>query len=171
MPKVAQKSMNEDYSAVTFAFSNGETVVVEMESFNEETFAHLAAAGVSSKLGDTYAGLGESIPKAVEALKRSLTDLLEGKWTTRTAGSGPRVALLVEALVRVSEDSGSPRSLEECEAVIEELDDDTKKELRASEAIKLAMATIKLEKTQADASKAKESGAETLAVAALFATS
>jgi len=157
--RTATKSLAEDFSSVTVTFANDEARTVILEELPETIVAHLAAHGLSQKIGDSYAGLGDDLPKAIENVDRVIKDLMNDSWTTRTAGSGgPRITQLVEALVRVS-----GRTLDECQTVVENLETDERKALRNSDPIKLAVAEIKLEKAQRD------QGEETLDVSALFA--
>jgi len=144
MAKLLTKSLAEDFSAVTFSFADDTVITQVIDDLPDEIVSHLAAHGLSQKCGDSTAGLGDDVAKAKENVQKVLNDLAENNWTTRTAGGGPRLSLLVEALARLS-----GQTTEECLTVVEGMDDAAKKALRAADPIKIEMAKIKLEKAEA----------------------
>lgn len=149
MAKVATKSI--EGTTVTWEFpSTGEKISQDLAALPDEIKTRLALHGLSQKGGDSYAGLGSEIEKAAEALKRVLADLTAGNWAAARAsggGGGPRVTLLARAIVRAMTDAGRSDVPEIADIVesLSEMDDETKKALRADSAVKKAMATIKYE--------------------------
>lgn len=147
------KNIDLDSGSITISFpSSGteETITVKLADLPESNQLRLAMHGLSQKLGDATAGaeLDECLPR-VKAVAEALMD--PDGWTTRVAGAGgPRTTQLAEALAAVT-----GKSVEEAAAVVNDLDDEQKKELRANAQIKAKLAEIKA----AAAAKAAEKAA------------
>lgn len=138
---LCKKTVDVDAGTVTFEFTNDETVVFELSSLDEAGLKRAALHGISQKGGDSYAGI-KSADDAQKSLVATLEAVEKGEWNTRTPGE-PRIGVLVMALARAA-----GKTEEEAKAVIESLDDDTKKALAKDPAIKKAKAEIALEKAQ-----------------------
>ena len=108
--------------------------------------------GLSQKLGDSYAGC--EADEAFEKANGVATDLLAGNWSTRVAASGPRTTQLAEALA-----AATGKSVEEAATVLEQMDDDQKKDLRKHPQIKVELAKIKAANAEKAAAKAAEAAA------------
>lgn len=151
MAQKTKKVIDGDKITITFPDApTDESVVVDLNELPENIVQRLAMHGLSQKLGDATAGaeLDECFAR-VSAVAEALHDP-EG-WTTRVPGtSGPRTTQLAEALAAVT---GKP--IEEAAAVVSELDDEQKKELRGNAQIKAELAKIKA----AAAAKAAEKAA------------
>lgn len=150
MAQKTKKVIDGDKITITFPDApTDESVVVDLNELPENIVQRLAMHGLSQKLGDATAGadLDECLPR-VKAVAEALHDP-EG-WTTRVPGSaGPRTTQLAEALAAVT---GKP--VEEAAAVVSELDDEQKKELRGNAQIKAELAKIKAAAAAAAAEKA-----------------
>lgn len=160
----ADKQLFEDFSGVRFVFANGAEMVAKLADFSDEIKTRLAVHGLSQKLGDSYAS-AEDVKQAYDWAKETLSTLLEGKWSTRTAGnSGPKTTLLARAIARVSK--------QPLDSIIEKLatlDEDTVKALRANDDIKLAISEIKVEDLRNKKATSDDEEEDKVDVGALFA--
>lgn len=145
----AKKEVDTASNRVTFKFSNGKTLVADLSEIQRngtEIATRLALHGLGQKVGDSYAG-ADTVDDAIESASDVLEMLVAGKWTERTAGE-PRTSVLAEALSRVMTEAGHPKTVDECAAVIKEMDDAGRKTLRDQPAIKAAMSAIKAERDE-----------------------
>lgn len=142
MAKKLTKEVTETGVRITFA--NDATLELNFSDLSEEMKFRLMGHGASQKLGDASAGT-ETVDEAIAETKKVLERLLAGDWkSVRESGAGPKIGLLVEALARVTK-----KDPVECRDVVEQLDDDAKKKLRAHPAVKAAMADIRAERERA----------------------
>jgi len=156
MAKKAEKKFEEDVLVVKF-LEDGVELRVDLNELSQEIVLRLAKHGLSQKIGDSYAGCGEG--EASGKATAVADDLKANNWSTRVAAAGPKSTQLAEALASVT---GKP--LEEAAALIETMEDEQKKSLRAHKGIKAELAAIKARKTAEAAKKAAEAadGAEPL---------
>jgi len=147
MAKKATKSIDGDLLNVKFEES-GDELSVNLSEIPQEIIHRLAMHGLSQKIGDSYAGVdaSEAFAKASAVSK----DLLDGNWSTRVAAAGPRTTQLAEALA-----AATGKTLDEAASVLENMDDDAKKDLRKHPQIKVHLAALKA----AAAAKAAEKAA------------
>lgn len=141
MAKVATKTIDEAKLTVTFKFSNGETIPVDVREFPDPIADRLLLHGVAQKIGDSYASAPD-VASAINAAKETISNLLSGNWTAGRTSSG--VNLLVEALARAT-----GRDLVECIETLAGMDEDAQKALRKHPAIKAAMDAIRAERSAA----------------------
>lgn len=134
-------------TGINFTFTNGEVLSISFAELSDEIKFRLMQHGLSQKGGDASAGT-ETVDEAIAETRRVLDRLRAGDWKSvrEATGGSPKIGLLVEALARVA-----GKSLTECRDVVEGLDDDKKKALRAHSAIKAAMADIRAERERAKA--------------------
>ncbi len=133
----------------TITFKNGESLAVRFADLSDTIREKLLQHGLSQKLGDASAGC-ETVEEAIAETKRVIERLIAGDWrSVREATAGPRVGLLVEALVRIT-----GKGTEECRDVVDGIDDDKRKALRAHPQIRAAMADIRAERERAKAGEA-----------------
>ena len=146
MAKKATKKIEGDVITITFEETN-ETLTVDINDIPADIQSRLAMHGLSQKLGDSYAGAdaGEAFGRA----NGVASDLKEGNWSTRVAASGPRTTQLAEALA-----AATGKTIEECAAKLETMDEDAKKGLRSHSQIKAELAKIKARKAAEAAEKA-----------------
>lgn len=147
------KTVREDLSGVDFEFHDGAVMEVNVADLPADIVKQLVVHGVSQKIGDSYAG--EDAENCMTIAQATLKNLLDGNWSTRTGGGGPRISQLAEALARCT-----GQEVSACVAKIAEMSDDDKKAVRAHPKVQAALAEIKLEKAQADAAKAAETAGE-----------
>jgi hypothetical protein len=145
--KMAKKLTKEiTDTGVSIEFANGETLALQFADLSEDIKFRLMAHGASQKLGDASAGTER---------------LIAGDWkSVRESSGSPKIGLLVEALARLTS-----RDIAECREVVESLDDETKKKLRAQPQLKAVMADIRAEREKA---KAQEAGVGGVDFGALF---
>lgn len=157
-------------AGVAFVAADGSVLgSIRLADIPAEMRDRLALHGISQKVGDSYAGAAEADNPAAyvaDAIKETLKQISENAWRVTQAG-GFRVSLLARALARAA-----GQTPEAAQAVIDhnsQLDDDGKpsdegkawlKELRADEAIKSAVAAIKLEDAEKAKAKLKEQAAK-----------
>ena len=144
MAKIANKTAAE--GVVTFAFTNGKNVSVDLNELPREMVHKLAEHGMLQKGGDSYAG-AESIVEAIANVTEVIQNLKNGIWATRATGGK-----LAEALSRAT---GQP--LEVCIGKLQSMDEKAKRDLRKHPQIKLALAEIDRE----NAAKQLESAGDT----------
>lgn len=144
------KTVDDEKGTITFEFASGETEVVDVTKLPADIQKQLMLHGGSQKLGDSYSG--EDADKCHTIFTGVLKNLVEGNWSARSGGGGsPRISQLAEALSRAV----PGESVEDCVAKLSEMDDETKKQIRAHPAVQAALAEIKLEKATAEAKKLK----------------
>ena len=152
MAKKLTKELSDEAISITFA--NGETLTLAYSELSEEIKFRLFQHGLSQKAGDASAGT-ETVEEAISETKRVLDRLRAGDWkSVREAAAGPKIGLLVEALMRLT-----GKSSEDCRMVVDSLDDDKRKALRAHQQIKAAMADIRAERER-ERAKASDGGGE-----------
>lgn len=146
---ICKKSVGEN-SEVTFAFGNGESVVVSPENFNPAVQAQLMAYGISQKLGDSYSGCKGNANKAHELFTDMLGRLSgdDGVWTTKRSGTGAgrQTTLIVEAVSRFK-----GITQQQASDAIEALDAEQLKAVRSAPQIQVLINEIKLERAKAKA--------------------
>jgi hypothetical protein len=140
-------------AGVNFEFHDGATLECTLSELPEDMVMKLALHGLSQKVGDSYSG--EDAANCQTIAETTWKTLMEGNWSSRSGGGGPRISQLAEALARAT-----GKEVQECVATIAEMDDDTKKDLRAHPQIKALIAEIKLEKAKADQEKASAEAGE-----------
>jgi hypothetical protein len=158
MAKKLTKEVTE--TGVTITFANGEVLALNFDSLSDDIKFKLMGHGASQKLGDASAGT-ETVEEAIAETKKVLERLIAGDWkSVRESGASPKIGLLVEALARLTQ-----RDVGECFAVVEGMDDETKKKLRAHPQLKAVMADIRAEREKA---KARDAGVSATDFGALF---
>lgn len=157
-----KKSINVEARTVSFDDEAGNVQTFELDKVSDEIRVRLALHGASQKVGDSYAGAGDSADPtayANEAVKDTIAQLLAGEWRVG-GGGGPRVSDLAQALSRISGES--------VEAVTEKLSkagDEEKKNLRKHPQVAAILAAIKAEnaaKRAATLAEKAKSGGEAL---------
>lgn len=155
------------------AFVIGEKVVgsIGLGELPQAMLVRLALHGIAQKVGDSYAGVGgETDPEkaAIDAITATLEQIRKGEWRVAATGGGPRVTQLAKALARAA-----GQTVEAAVAILVEKEDTLSEaeykaftaSLRATPAIKKALADIRAEEAAAAAAKAGtvEGGTDTLA--------
>lgn len=150
---MTKKVVSVEAGTVTFDFENGKSAAFDLSKVSPEIMRRLALHGASQKVGDSYAGAGESADPAAyaeQAVAETIAQLYAGDWRVTAAG-GPRVSDLATAIARLSGQS--------VEAVTEQLakaSDEQKKELRKHPQVAATLAAIKAENAAKRAAKLAE---------------
>lgn len=148
MPKIA-KSISEDLSTLTIEINEGETLEFNLNDYSPEIQAHLAAHGLSQKLGDSVARKDIDTPEAIAETINSVHEkLVEGNWRAvrEATGGAPRTTLLAEALAHMT-----GKTVDEAKEVVAQLSDDQKKALRKDVNVKAAIDQVKAAKSAKEA--------------------
>jgi len=150
MARVRIASRTTSDGEVVFNFANGKTLQVNL--------GDVVANGNVEKLA--VFGLGEKIASAfvsgdVESSYRRAVEMVEllrkGEFRFESAERGPRIGMLVKAIVRVGDGKASE---EQVRAIVEAMDEAGLKRLRGSAKLKSVMAQIRAEETAAAAAEA-----------------
>lgn len=143
------KTIDDEKGTITFEFATGENEIVDVSKLPAEIQRQLMLHGASQKLGDSYSG--EDADKCHAIFSGVRKNLEDGNWSARAGGGGsPRISQLAEALAKAANET-----VEACVAKLSEMDDESKKAVRAHPAVQAALAEIKLAKAQADAERLK----------------
>ena len=155
------RSASPEAVALLLKFSNGEEIRVDRDKVPANVASAAMLHGLSQKIGDTYAG-AENIADAVEKAGAMAERLLNGEWLRPRESVGPRIGLLVEAVVAAKTAAGMEA---DAEKIAENLkgNADLRKNALNNPQIKAEYDRIKAERAQAAAkASAKEArGAET----------
>jgi hypothetical protein len=155
--KMVEKVPDLEAGSVVFKFEDGSETVFDITRVSDEIRAKLALHGASQKIGDSYAGAGDDeiadpLAYAKERVSDTIERLYAGEWRTATVGTG---GILAEAMAAVS-----GKSREECSALLAEMSDDEKKDLRKKKKIAAALARIKLSRDAARVQRLEKLAAE-----------
>ena len=143
--------------AIQFAFSNGKTLVADFHMIPEAIQIQLAMHGMSQKIGDSYAS-ATTVQQAIENATETYNNLVNGEWSTKREGGQ---SVTIEA---VSRHLGI--TVENAQAAWAKFTPEQQKAVAAHPDVKELVATIKLERIQA---QPKPIGGEgTLDLGALF---
>lgn len=146
-------------SIVKITLGNGQDIQIDYDDLSEEMQRQAGLHGLKQKLGDG----SSSFSKAKDYLGAyteicAIRDsVLDGTWNRKGTGTGTRD--IVEALSRVTK-----QSLEDAQAVIDGMDEDTFAALKKHKGIISAIKDIQAER----AAQAAETAEETLDLDALF---
>lgn len=146
--KLAKKTPNEEAGTVTFEFTDGRTITVNVNDLPDNVRNIATLHGVSQKVGDSYAG-AETVDEAYEAATDVVKNLQEGNWRVRAeggVGGAARATMLVEALFRATAAEGNPKTMDECEELIADMSDEQRKGLRNMPQIKAHLDKIAAER-------------------------
>lgn len=144
-------------TVVTFAFGDGEALTLDTNELSQEIILELAIHGIKQKGGDSFAGAAGDYKFAKEACKRVLDALRAGEFNAgRAAGTGSGTAKngeLAEALAAIQ-----GIELADATQMIDALDEEVRKQVRAHPQIKAKIAEQRAAKAAASAAKAMADG-------------
>jgi hypothetical protein len=144
MARKLTKELSE--TGITITFADARVIAVNYDDLSPNIHLRLMQHGLSQKLGDASAG-AETVDEAYKETLKVAERLLANDWkSVREGTAAPKIGLLVEALARLTQ-----RDMDECLSVVENMDDETKKKLRAHPQIKAVMADIRAEREKAKA--------------------
>lgn len=161
-----------DAESVTFNFSNGQTLVADLNPLSEDIRLRLALHGLAQKIGDSYAfGAGEvhTAEEAYSAASAQYSALCAGDWGRVRGAGSDESTLFEEAYLRVNI-SGIPGvcparpefTLADARAKLAEKTDEQKKSLKKLPAIVAAMGEIRVERATAVAAPGAQVSASNL---------
>lgn len=139
---MTKKAVDFEAGTVSFDFENGKSAVFDLSKVSADIVRRLALHGASQKIGDSYAGAGDSADPAAyaeQAAGETIAQLVAGDWRA-SSGGGPRVSDLAVAMSRLN---GKP--VEEVVESLSKATDEQKKELRKHPKIAATLAAIKAE--------------------------
>lgn len=142
MAKIATKAVSE--AGVTWTFTNGRVVSVDVTTLSAAMQLRLAVHGMSAKGGDSYASAGDkgmTLADCADGVEDIIANLRNEIWS---ASGGSGISILAEALARVVGES-----VEAAVLIINEKGDEWKKGLAKRDDIKSAVADIRAERAKA----------------------
>lgn len=143
--------------SVTFTFSNGQTVVADLNRIPDETRIRLELHGIAQKVGDSYAG-AETVTEAFENAQAQYEALLVNDWGRVRGAGSDESTLFEEAYLRVNQ-AGIPGvcpaqpdfTLAQAREKLATKTDEQKKSLKKLPAIVAAIGEIRTERATAAA--------------------
>ena len=146
--KFLQKKVDEIGRRVKCVLGNGVCVEVGLDELKPEIVTRLAMHGLSQKLGDSAASFSkeENFHGAFGAMQGTADNLLQGIWAAK-GGSG--TSDLAQAIAELQD-----VEIEEAEAAIARMDEDTLKIFKSHPEIKLKIAEIQKARLAAQVDKA-----------------
>lgn len=157
------RSATPEAVRLQFTFANGDRLDVDPSKLSEQVRYCAMFHGLAQKIGDSYAGSKTPDEASEEAM--SLYERLEsGEWIAERESAGPRISLILAAVVKARADAGKPFSASEQTERAERLKTDKayRESVMANAAVKAAYATIQAERAAERAAKAQaEAGAAT----------
>lgn len=140
---------------IRFTFDDKTEEVFDVSKVSDDVKTRGMIHGFSQKIGDSYAGAAKSenaLDFAKQAVKDTIAQLYKGDWRAAGAGlGGPRTTDLATAMSRVT-----GKTVEQCSAYLDTLNDDEKKAWRAKGKIAAAIAAISAERAAEKARKLAE---------------
>lgn len=153
---ICSKNIADDHSSVSFDFSDGESLVVNVADLPEEAIAYLITHGISARVGDSYSGIktpAEAREKAQAVVENLQAGILKA---VRSGGSGVgRTTQLAEAVSRAL-----GVDIEAVKEKLAAMDDATKKALRSHPQVTVELAKIQAEAAAKKAAAAAEAATE-----------
>ena len=146
------RSANAGESKFEMLFATGDKITVERKDLSDEMWIAAGWHGLAQKLGDSYSGQKKTGEDPFTNASAMLDQIVHGNWVAESKASGPRIGLLVEAVVAAKTKAG----LEVDEkAVAERLkgDKEYQKSVRANEQVDAEYKRIEAERA---ATRAKE---------------
>jgi len=142
---------------LNFNFANGQTVSVNLSEIGEGCQIAATFHGLAQKIGDTY-NKAETVDDAIDSCMAMLERLAGNEWVKPGEGPGPRVNLLVDAIVAAIEADGGEVNDERKAAIRAKVSEaDGRKGALANPAIASQYEAIRARRA---AEKAKEAAAK-----------
>ncbi len=151
------RSATPEAVRLTFSFANGDRLDVDPTKLNEQVRYCAMFHGLAQKIGDSYAG--SKTPDEASEEATSLWERLEaGEWIAEREAAGPRISLILAAVVKARADAGKPFTEAEQAERSQRLKDDKayRESAMANMAVKAAYAAIQAERAAERAAKAAE---------------
>lgn len=149
------RSASPEAVRLQFSFANGDTLNVDPSKLSEQVRYCAMFHGLAQKIGDSYAG--SKTPDEASEEASSLWERLEaGEWIAERESAGPRISLILAAIVKARADAGKPfTDAEQAERAEKLKTDKTYREsAMANPAVKAAYAALQAERAAERAAKA-----------------
>lgn len=145
--KFLRKIVDEEKGAVRCVLGNGVAVQVHLDDLSEEMVKRLALHGLSQKLGDAASSFSkeDNFHGAFSAIQTTADNLLAGVWASRSGGTSD----LAQAIAELQD-----VDLEDAEAAVAKMDEETLKVFKSHPEIKLKIAEIQKRRLEAQVDKA-----------------
>ena len=146
--KFLQKKVDEVGRRVKCVLGNGVCVELGLDELKPEIVTRLALHGLSQKLGDSAASFSKEgdFHGAFGAMQGTADNLLQGVWVAKGSGGTSDLAQAIAELQDIE--------IEEAEAAIARMDEDTLKEFKNHPEIKLKITEIQKARLAARVDKA-----------------
>ena len=95
-----------------FRFGDGQVIAIDLASIGASCREALTWHGLSQKVGDAYASKGDSTDDAYEAAMAVYERLQADDWMKPREAAGPRISVLVEAIVAAKKAAGQEADAE-----------------------------------------------------------
>jgi hypothetical protein len=153
--KVKFCEKDSEGTVVLFKFGNGEVRSLDLDTLSDETKTNLMIHGALQKIGDSYAGAAGDYQFAISNVEKVMGNLEAGNFNApRASGEAkPKTGELAEAIAALQ-----GTEVAEAAALVEAMDDDTRKAVRAHPAVKAKIAELRAQKAAAAAAKAAAEG-------------
>jgi len=145
MARRITRTINVEDGTIAFRVDGTEVLNVWLEDFKPDMLRRLTLHGISQKIGDAAAGLGDA--EMIRAALINTAEMLRnGNWGAERAPGKPRVTLLAEAIARVKQSLGQDRTPEDVQKKLDVMDRKEKAEVRKHPAVRKAMEQIREER-------------------------
>ena len=141
-------------------FVKGDKVLsVSRSDISDDVWECAGWHGIAQKIGDSYAG--ESGDAAYDEAEKMLEQLTAGNWVTESKSTGPRIGLLVEAIVAAKVAAGM--EYDEAAIKLKLADKDYAKSVKANEQVNAHYKRLEAERAAARSKEAQAAakGADT----------
>jgi hypothetical protein len=101
------RSAHEGATALVFTFANGDVLSVDASKLPQPVQVAAMWHGLAQKIGDAYAS-AKSAEDAADAATALYERLEAGDWVAEREAAGPRISLILQAIVRTLEKAGKP---------------------------------------------------------------
>lgn len=149
------RSATSEAVRLQFTFANGDKLDVDPTRLSESVRYCAMFHGLAQKIGDSYAG--SKTPDEASEEASSLFERLEaGEWIAERESAGPRISLILAAVVKARADAGKPFTDVEQAERGERLKTDKayRDSVMANGAVKAAYAAIQAQRAAERAAKA-----------------
>lgn len=152
MAKLTKETFGTNWNdaGVRFTFANGTVHELKLSELSQEILVNNALHGISQRGGDACASKDLTIEQSAEATQRVLDNLRAGILTAPRGGDG----LFPQAVARVL-----GLDLEQVQAVLADLDEDSQGAIRKDPRVKAALLAIRAERADERAAQAPKSDA------------
>lgn len=138
---------------IEFRFSNGETVPVDPDKFSEDLRRAAMFHGFSQKLGDSYAST-KDVEEAYEKFMAMLEQVEAGNWLAERESAGPRISLVVKAIVAAKAKMGVEADEATVAATYKEMSKERQKTVLKDDRINAEYQRLRAEQAAERAAKA-----------------